>query len=52
MTVAGEDEGSPCIFPFRYEGETYIRCADWAWGGDYHGEEWCSTQVSNMWRGD
>ena len=40
MTVSGgPDVGSPCIFPFIFNGVTYNQCAE-----DQDGK-WCSTQV-------
>ena len=32
--------GDPCVFPFRYKGETYYQCTD---VDDY--DYWCSTCV-------
>ena len=43
--MSGPDTGSPCVFPFIFEGVTYTACAEWGDG------RWCSTQVSvdTMW---
>ena len=46
LTVAGEDVGRHCIFPFTYAGVTHHSCADWEWGGDFTGQKWCATQVT------
>ena len=42
-TVSGPDTGSPCIFPFIYEGVAHVSCVD---DGDEEGK-WCDTQVDN-----
>ena len=39
VTVSGPDTGSPCIFPFTFQGVTYTECAE-----DTDGK-WCSTEV-------
>ena len=57
MTESGPDTGSPCIFPFSYNGVTYTEClaesdADYYiydnyydyYYDDFYGR-WCSTQV-------
>ena len=43
--MSGPDAGSPCVFPFIFEGVTFTACAEWGDG------RWCSTQVSvdTMW---
>ena len=57
MTESGPDTGSPCIFPFSYNGVTYTEClaksdADFYIYYNYYDyyydnlyEKWCSTQV-------
>ena len=41
-TVSGPDSGSPCIFPFIFEGKTKISCVD-----NGEGRKWCDTQVNS-----
>merc|ERR1711936_655353 len=45
LTVSGPDTGSSCVFPFTFNGVTYVTCADWIYGGSNQGEKWCSTKV-------
>merc|ERR1711999_44223 len=45
LTVSGPDTGSACIFPFTFNGVTYVSCAEWVYGGDNQGQKWCSTKV-------
>ena len=60
MTESGPDTGSPCIFPFSYNGVTYTECLDESdadyyisynyydyYYDDFHGK-WCSTQVHGL----
>ena len=42
ITVGGEKEGLPCIFPFTYEGVVHNECTDK--GGS---SLWCSTKVDD-----
>ena len=44
MTDGGPAEGSPCVFPFNFGGETYEECIEWTYGGEYAGTMWCSTK--------
>ena len=61
MTESGPDTGSPCIFPFSYNGVTYTECLA-SWDADYYlsynyfdyyhdnlDAKWCSTQVLDLW---
>ena len=57
VTESGPDTGSPCIFPFSYNGVTYTEClasnaADYYLYYNYYDYyydnldgKWCSTQV-------
>merc|ERR1711902_296301 len=45
LTVNGPDTGSACIFPFTFNGVTYVSCAEWVYGGENQGQKWCSTKV-------
>merc|ERR1711945_5011 len=45
LTVNGPDTGSACIFPFTFNGVTYVSCAEWVYGGEFQGQKWCSTKV-------
>jgi len=47
MTVSGPDTGSPCEFPFTFNGVTYVSCAEWVYGGINQGKKWCSTKVDS-----
>ena len=44
VVVSGPGQGSHCVFPFIFAGTTYTSCAEWAYGGDYEGQYWCSTK--------
>ena len=35
MTESGPDTGSPCIFPFTYDDETYNQCLDFDDADEY-----------------
>jgi len=39
--------GSACIFPFTFNGVTYVSCAEWVYGGEFQGQKWCSTKVDS-----
>jgi len=41
----GPASGQDCVFPFRYAGHTYYRCATWTFGGQHQGKLWCSTRT-------
>ena len=43
-TVSGPDTGSPCVFPFIWEGVTRISCVLW------DENKWCSTEVDSSGR--
>ena len=47
MTVSGPSTGSPCVFPFTFNGRTYSRCTL-----DETPEDdkvaWCSTKVDSQ----
>jgi len=45
--VSGPDTGSDCIFPFTFNGVTYVACAEWVYGGSGQGQKWCSTKVDS-----
>ena len=60
VTESGPDTGSPCIFPFSYNGVTYTEClastdADYYIYFNYYDYyydnldgTWCSTQVLSL----
>ena len=64
MTKSGPDTGSPCIFPFTYDGTTYTECLSYNdayyyvyyyyyYDNNPHNDgnsdgKWCSTQVMDL----
>ena len=40
FTVCHTEEGTPCIFPFKYKDKRYNECTK-----DGHSKFWCSTKV-------
>ena len=43
-TSDSKDSKKPCIFPFKYDGETYFGCPP---DPDVRSRRWCSTAVDN-----
>merc|ERR1712064_223905 len=41
------DSGQSCVFPFRYQGIVYNKCADVSISGIDNNQAWCSTEVTS-----
>ena len=45
MTISGADPNKPCIFPFKFDGQTWNTCTN---VDDPSGPYWCSTKVDDQ----